>query len=129
MAIARVAVGYEANQDFTIDDGIIYADAINISTPADIDISDFVSSDDEDDYQLVYVNTFNADVASKDPLDISNKVNTFTAYSAGYHYISFAVSDHNGAYDMGLIKVYVVDPNQSARWEGQVTYLIFTQLL
>ncbi|WP_286300051.1 hypothetical protein [Vibrio apostichopi] len=123
MGILDVAVGYEANQGFTIDDGIIYAEAINIGTPTDIDISDFVSSDDEDDYQLVYVNTFNADVASKDPLDISNKVITFTAYSAGYHYISFAVSDHNGAYDMGLIKVNVVDPNQSARWEG-VSHLL-----
>ncbi|CAH6940615.1 conserved hypothetical protein [Vibrio chagasii] len=116
MGVLDVAVGYEANQGFTIEQDIEYPDVINVSTKTDIDISQFVRSDDGDDYQIVYVESFNADVNAKDPLDTSNKTIVFETSKAGYHYISFAVSDHNGVYDMGLIKVHVADPNQVSKW-------------
>ncbi|NOH36269.1 Ig-like domain-containing protein [Vibrio chagasii] len=127
MGVLDIAVGYEANQGFTINDTIKYPDAVNVFTEIEIDISEFVTSDDGDDYQLVYVNTFNAEAASKDPLNTGNKKIVFQASKPGYHYISFAVSDHNGVYDMGLIRVEVVDPNQSAKW-GDIPYLadVFT---
>ncbi|WP_186171985.1 Ig-like domain-containing protein [Vibrio chagasii] len=127
MGVLDIAVGYEANQGFTINDTIEYPDAVNVFTEIEIDISEFVTSDDGDDYQLVYVNTFNAEAASKDPLNTGNKKIVFQASKPGYHYISFAVSDHNGVYDMGLIRVEVVDPNQSGKWEG-IPYLadVFT---
>ncbi|MDN3628130.1 Ig-like domain-containing protein [Vibrio lentus] len=127
MGVLDIAVGYEANQGFTINDTIEYPDAVNVSTEIEIDISEFVTSDDGDDYQLVYVNTFNAEAASKDPLNTGNKKIVFQAPKPGYHYISFAVSDHNGVYDMGLIRVEVVDPNQSGKW-GDIPYLadVFT---
>lgn len=117
MGVLDIAVGYEANQGFTINDDIVYPEVVDVFTATEIDISDFVSSDDGDDYQLVYVETFNADATSKDPLNTGNKKIVFHASLPGYHYISFAVSDHNGAYDMGLIRVEVTDPNQSSKWE------------
>lgn len=117
MGSLDVAVGYEANQGFTIDDNIQYPDVVNVLTEEEIDISHFVSSDDGDDYQLVYVDTFNAEAVPKDPLDTQNKIIVFQASQPGYHYISFAVSDHNGVYDMGLIRVEVTDPNQSSKWD------------
>lgn len=123
MGVLDIAVGYEANQGFTIDDNIEHPEVVDVFTVAEIDISDFVISDDADDYQLVYVETFNAEVAAKDPLDTSNKIIKFQASEPGYHYISFAVSDHNGAYDMGLIRVEVVDPNQTAQW-GDIPHLL-----
>ncbi|MEZ8236630.1 Ig-like domain-containing protein [Vibrio splendidus] len=127
MGVLDIAVGYEANQGFTINDPIEYPDTVNVSTEIEIDISEFVTSDDGDDYQLVYVNTFNAEAASKDPQNTGNKKIVFQASKPGYHYISFAVSDHNGVYDMGLIRVEVVDPNQSRKW-GDIPYLadVFT---
>ncbi|WP_286300073.1 hypothetical protein [Vibrio apostichopi] len=123
MGVLDIAVAYELNLGFTIDEDIVYKDTIIVNTDIDIDISDYVKSDDEDDYQVVYVGSFNANVASKDPLDISNKIIVFNATSAGYHYISFAVSDHNGVYDMGLIRVSVSDPNQSAKW-NDISHLL-----
>ncbi|PMK35340.1 Ig-like domain-containing protein [Vibrio lentus] len=122
MGVLDIAVGYEANQGFTIQGNPEHTDLINVNTLTDIDISDYVTSDDGDDYQLVYVETYNAYVAAKNPTDISNKTIEFEAAQAGYHYISFAVSDHNGAYDMGLLRVQVTDPNQSSKWDD-ISYL------
>ncbi len=123
MGVLDIAVGYEANQGFTIHDNIEYPSVVNVLTETEIDISDFVTSDDGDDYQLVYVGAFNAKANTKDPLDITNKVITFEASQSGFHYISFAVSDHNGVYDMGLIRVEVTDPNQSSKW-GDISHLL-----
>ncbi|WP_373953909.1 Ig-like domain-containing protein [Vibrio pomeroyi] len=117
MGVLDIAVSYEANQGFTIDDNIEYPEVVDVFTEIEIDISNFVSSEDDDDYQLVYVETFQAEATSKDPLDTINKIILFEASEPGYHYISFAVSDHNGVYDMGLIRVEVTDPNQSAKWD------------
>lgn len=117
MGVLDVAIGHEANQGFSIDENIEYPDMVDVFVETEIDISDFVSSEDGDDYQLVYVESFNAEVAPKDPLDITNKSIIFMASDPGFHYISFGVTDHNGAYDMGLIQVTVTDPNQSAKWE------------
>lgn len=127
MGVLDVAVGYEANKGFSIDENIEYPGTIDVSTAIDIDISEFVSSDDTDDFQLVYIESFNAEANPKDASDITNKIITFQASKPGYHYISFAVSDHNGVYDMGLIRVKVVDPNQSSKW-GDIAHLadIFT---
>ncbi|MCK8086006.1 Ig-like domain-containing protein [Vibrio sp. 1CM8B] len=122
MGVLDIAIGYQANEGFTIEDNLIYPDTVEVLVSEDIDISDFVTSDDGDDYQLVYVEAFDAEVTAKNPLATNNKIIEFKAYSAGYHYISFGVSDHNGVYDMGLIRVDVIDPNQSAKW-GDISYL------
>ena len=115
MGTVDIAVGYEANQGFTIQEKIEYPDVVHVNTNQDIDISDFVKSDDGDDFQLVYVESFNAIAEPKNP-SLGNKIISFKASKPGYHYVSFGVSDYNGTYDMGLIRVEVTDPNQSARW-------------
>lgn len=116
MGVLDIAVGYEANQGFSIQDNAEYADVIEVNTLTEINIDDFVTSDDGDDYQLVYVESFDATAKAKDPLDLSNKLIEFKASKPGYYYVSFGVSDHNGTYDMGLIKVRVFDPNLLANW-------------
>lgn len=118
MGVLDIAVGYEANQGFSIQDKPVYSDKVYINTPIDIDISDYVTSDDGDDYQLVYVASFNAAVSAKNPTDINNKIIEFESTSVGAKYVSFGVSDHNGVYDMGLLSVAVFDPDQSAQWTG-----------
>ncbi|MEZ9378611.1 DUF1566 domain-containing protein [Vibrio lentus] len=118
MGVLDIAVAYEANEGFSIDDNIEYPNKVEVNTPTEIDMSDFIISDDGDDYQLVYVESFNATAIPKDPIDTSNKVIIFEASQSGYHYVSFAVSDHNGAYDMGLMRIDVFDPDQSAKWDG-----------
>lgn len=115
MGTVDIAVGYEANQGFTIQEKIEYPDVVHVNTNQDINISDFVKSDDGDDFQLVYVESFNAIAEPKNP-SLGNKIISFKASQPGYHYVSFGVSDYNGTYDMGLIRVEVTDPNQSARW-------------
>ncbi|OEE92805.1 hypothetical protein A1QM_11295 [Vibrio genomosp. F10 str. 9ZC157] len=118
MGSIDIAIGYHANQGFTVEYNGTLDERVNVNELVDIDISQFVSSDDGDDYQLVYVNVFNAIATSKDPDNTANKAITFKANRSGYYYVSFAVSDHNGAYEMGLFRVEVVDPSQSARWDG-----------
>ncbi|NOH82124.1 hypothetical protein F0231_20630 [Vibrio sp. RE86] len=122
MGLVDIAVGYEANQGFSVEQNGEYGSPVEVNTIVDIDVSDFVTSEDGDDYQLVYVSSFNASVTPKYPLDINNKTIEFTTDRAGYHYISFAVSDHNGAYDMGMIRVDVTDASKSASW-NDVTYM------
>lgn len=121
MGVLDVAVAYEANKGLTIQDNIVYPQRVSINQKVDIDISPYVTSEDGDDYQLVYVGAFNAEVAAKNPTDTNNKVFTFQSSLVGEHTVSFAVSDHNGAYEMGLIKVITQDPAQSAKW-GDIVY-------
>lgn len=123
MGILDVAVSYEANKGLTVQEDIVYPQRISINQRVDIDISPYVTSEDGDDYQLVYVGAFNAEVAAKNPTDTNNKVFTFQSSIAGEHTVSFAVSDHNGAYEMGLIKITTKDPAQSAKW-GDIVYSV-----
>ncbi len=109
-----VAVAQEANLGFSVDENITHP-PVNVNENIEIDISKYVHSTDNDDYQLVYVNSFNAATAPLND-DVGNKVLTFETSKPGAHYISFAVSDHNGAYAMGLIELYALDPNRSTPW-------------
>ncbi|MEZ9796918.1 hypothetical protein AB4279_07805 [Vibrio cyclitrophicus] len=108
MGTIDIAISNAPNLGFTIPERIEYLTDINVLTQAEIDVADYVVSNDGDDFQLVYIATFNALVGPKSVAP-NNTVFTFFAGEVGYHYISFAVSDHNGAYDMGLIRVNVID--------------------
>ena len=101
-----IAVSKEENQGFTIEDNITYDD-VKINQLTTIDVTQFVTSLDMDDFQLVYVDSFNATTAPLDPTDVHNKEFTFESSSFGQYYVSFAVSDHNGAYGLGLIKITI----------------------
>ncbi|HHI4976845.1 TPA: hypothetical protein ACP5VG_004502 [Vibrio parahaemolyticus] len=109
-----VAVAQEANLGFSVDENITHP-PVNVNENIEIDISKFVHSTDNDDYQLVYVGSFNAATAPLND-DVDNKILTFETSKPGAHYISFAVSDHNGAYAMGLIELYALNPNRARPW-------------
>ncbi|EPN4952624.1 Ig-like domain-containing protein [Vibrio diabolicus] len=119
--IIDIAVSDGLNQGPVADKRAIYPDKVEARQTLDIDISPFVSSPDGDDFQLQHVNSFDANVAVKDPLNASNKVFTFNAAVAGDYYVSFTIVDHKGGMDIGLMKVVVYDPEQNAKW-AQISY-------
>ncbi|NOH79980.1 hypothetical protein F0231_09525 [Vibrio sp. RE86] len=109
MGVLDMAVGHEANYGFSIQANPEYADWVEVNDQVDIDISDYVVSEDGDDYQVVYADVFDASASVKDPTDVSNKTIVFSAAESGTYDISYAVSDHNGTYDMGSVRVRVFD--------------------
>ncbi|WP_160167712.1 Ig-like domain-containing protein [Vibrio jasicida] len=112
-----IAVAERANLGLVVKDNIVYDD-VEINDVKEIDITPYVESIDDDDFQLVYVDSFNATTAPLKPQDTDNKVFTFVSSKMGNHYVSFAVADKNGAYAMGLMEVPVFDPNRTAQWNG-----------
>ncbi|MFA0141828.1 hypothetical protein AB4430_08545, partial [Vibrio kanaloae] len=108
--ILDIAVSDKPNEGLKVVDSIVYPKKIKGNLKVDIDISPYVTSYDGDDYQLVEVKAFNADVQAKNPDDISNKVFSFEADIGGEYYVSFAVSDHNGGIALGLMQVNVTGP-------------------
>lgn len=115
MGVLDIAVGNEANKGFTIEENPVYPEWVDVTVITDIDISDYVISEDGDDYQVVYVNVFDAFAFPKDSTDVTNKRITFISAEPGDYDISYAVSDHNGTYDMGSLRVRVLD--QINVWE------------
>ncbi|WP_193789232.1 Ig-like domain-containing protein [Vibrio owensii] len=112
-----IAVSHSANQGLTIADDITHEE-VAINEVVTIDVSPYVTSHDGDDYQLIYVDSFNAATEPLDPVDVTNKSFTFETSRMGNHYVSFAVSDHNGAYEMGLMEVPAFDPSKAGQWDG-----------
>lgn len=117
MGVLDIAVGYEANQGFSIPYYNNHDEILDINTEYAIDLSRYVVSDDNDDYQLVYVSTFDGSVRVSDPLDVLNKEIIFSAEAPGEYDISFAVSDHNGVYDTGSLRVKVIDFSSIQVWD------------
>ncbi len=124
IAVAHnVSLGIEINAD-SPDNHIIWQNTIwdsNIGNESHtIDISSYVSSlssavsgsADCSDYHLVYIDVFNAlvDVGTYSG-DYNNKLFDFTPSAVGTYYVSFAVSDHCGTYEMGLIEITVGEPS------------------
>ncbi|OEF22522.1 Ig-like domain-containing protein [Aliivibrio logei] len=117
MGTIDVAVAHSANEGLVIQDDITYT-TVETDKQVVIDISPYVTSLDGDDYQLVYVDSFNADTNLLNPNDVNNKEFTFITSLYENHYVSFSVSDHNGAYTMGLIKVPTYDAGFYGTWNG-----------
>ncbi|MEZ8658785.1 hypothetical protein AB6D68_06690 [Vibrio cyclitrophicus] len=114
-----IVVTQDVNYGFIVDDNITYP-TVGVNEKVEIDISQYVQSQDDDDYQLIHVDSFNAFTAPlNDELD--NKVLTFETSKPGAHYITFAVSDHNGAYAIGLIELYALDSSRASPW-GDIYY-------
>lgn len=96
-----------------------YGSDVEINTSVDIDISDYVKDAiDGDDLQLIDVQSYTADVTSKAPGDMTNKVFTFEAAEAGEHYVSYTVSDHKGGFATAIVEVSTFDASQVAKWKG-----------
>ncbi|WP_446610986.1 Ig-like domain-containing protein [Vibrio jasicida] len=98
-----IAVAQEVNQGLTVEDRIVHS-VVDVNVETTIDVSPYITSLDGDDYQLVYVDSFNAATVPASN-SFSNKAFTFITSRLGNHHVSFAVSDHNGQYAMGTMKI------------------------
>ncbi|MFV8458735.1 hypothetical protein ACNO5M_27040 [Vibrio owensii] len=117
LGILDIAVNQIANEGMLVEDDITYSE-VEINKSVTIDVAPYVTSFDGDNVQLIYVDSFNADTAPLDAEDITNTKFTFKTERMGKHYVSFAVSDNNGAYAMGLMEVPAFDPNKTRQWDG-----------
>ncbi len=82
-----------------------------------IDIKDHLvnlnTNSDCGNFHLVYLDVFNATVTPADSTNYTNNLQfNFTPSQVGSYYISFAVSNHCGAYQMGVMEVIVEELNQ-----------------
>ncbi|GAM71215.1 hypothetical protein JCM19236_5863 [Vibrio sp. JCM 19236] len=130
--ISRIVYGYTNDVDMiigmvtiAISDGVnslpvaddfTYSDVVDVSASVTIDVRDYISDPDNDPLQLVFVDTWNADVFSTEPENIGNTRFTFKADVAGSHIVTYAISDHRGGYSIGLIEVKVIDPAGLGSW-------------
>ncbi|KHF13169.1 hypothetical protein PO80_19320, partial [Vibrio parahaemolyticus] len=107
MGHVDIAVSVEGNQGLIVEEDIIYPTPVIYGESVEIDISPYVTSPDEDDYQLVYLQSFHADVAPSNPNDVYNKSFTFSSTTFGPNIVTFAVSDHKGSYTVGVMQIEV----------------------
>ena len=119
-----IAVAFQANKGLEVEKGGA-VDKVQVGTQVTIDVKPFVTSLDDDVFQLIHVDSFNAATAPLNPGFLGNTQLTFETSDVGYHYVSFAVSDNNGAYGYGLIEVPVYDPNKAAQWSGIHSQALF----
>ena len=89
---------------------------VNINTEVTIDVGSYISDPDGEPLQLVYVDSWYASVTPLDLSDESNTAFTFNTDRAGEHFVTYAISDHNGGYDIGQVRIEVYDPGSAASW-------------
>ncbi|EGR2875452.1 hypothetical protein DLH97_25420, partial [Vibrio parahaemolyticus] len=116
MGQVDIAISVEANQGLEVHENIVYPTEVNANNQVEIDISPYVTSPDGDDYQLVYLQAFNAQLSPVESDVMYNKKFYFESAKAGDNIVTFAVSDHKGAYDVGMMQISVLDESQSAQW-------------
>ncbi|ABU73726.1 Ig-like domain-containing protein [Vibrio campbellii] len=86
-------------------------------TPQAFNLSAYVSDEnDGDDIQLILVDAWNAQVDLAAPDDTSNLSFTFKPRHAGFHYVTYVVTDHKGGYGVAQVKIEVVDLSTGATW-------------
>ncbi|MDF4745711.1 hypothetical protein P3545_22545 [Vibrio parahaemolyticus] len=102
-----IAVSVEANQGLIVEENIIYPTPITYDEKVNIDVSPYVTSPDGDDYQLVYLQSFDAEVIPTNSDDLYNKSFTLLSNTLGSNDVTFAVSDHNGSYSIGIVQLEV----------------------
>ncbi|HIF9335681.1 TPA: Ig-like domain-containing protein, partial [Photobacterium damselae] len=66
-----------------------------------------ISETNNEDWQLIDVQSFTADVKATNVDSITNKSFSFTASTVGEHFVSYIIADHYNGYAAGLIKVNV----------------------
>ncbi|WP_157806437.1 hypothetical protein [Vibrio salilacus] len=82
-----------------------------------IDVGPHVEDPDQDQtLQLVEVHSYNADVASLNPEDLSNTSFTFKANNSGVYYVAYVISDQYGGYAVSLVEIEVKD--DLGIWQG-----------
>ncbi|AUW07483.1 Ig-like domain-containing protein [Vibrio campbellii] len=100
-------------------------DIIYVGDKVTIDLSSLsglsITDPDGDEWQLIEVQSFSASVFATNPEIVTNKSFDFTAPTAGNHYVSYIVADHNNGYTSGLIKINVTAKGGPATWNDITT--------
>ncbi|MUJ38311.1 Ig-like domain-containing protein [Aliivibrio fischeri] len=89
---------------------------IDINTTVAIDVAPYISDPDKEPLQLIYVNTWYALAEPQSSTDENNTAFMFTTERPGEHFVTYAISDHNGGYAIGIIRIEVHDPSEKASW-------------
>ena len=86
-------------------------------SPKTFNLSDYVTDDDDgDEIQLLQVEAWDAEVGFEAQDDFDNLSFTFKPDHAGFHYVTYVVTDHNGGYGVAQVEIEVVDLSAVATW-------------
>lgn len=75
-----------------------------------------IVDEDSDEWQLVDITSFSAQVEASDGDSVTNKSFEFTAPTVGDHIVSYIIADYRGGYTSGLIKVTAGAKGGAADW-------------
>lgn len=105
---APTALNFEAEggEDIAVDQEII------------INVKDNITDDDDDELQLIQVIATGATITFPGSAGFTNTSFTFSTKNVGASYITYIVSDHNGGYAAGQIKVNVAFPEEPILAQG-----------
>ncbi|WP_318519978.1 Ig-like domain-containing protein [Photobacterium leiognathi] len=96
---------------------------VNLNTLPSLNIKD----PDSDEWQLIDVHSWSADVVATEPDSVTNKSFDFTASTVGSHYVTYIIADHFGGYAVGIIQIDVSARGGAPTWvdikAGGNTYL------
>lgn len=77
-----------------------------------------VTDPDDDEWQLVEVQSYSATAKPENPLSVSNKKILFEAAVPGDHIVSYIVGDDRAGFSMGLIKINVGVAESVKTWNN-----------
>ncbi|TCN88480.1 hypothetical protein EDB65_102267 [Vibrio crassostreae] len=98
-----------------------YPTVLNVNAaPLSVDVAEYISDPDDDPLQLIYLNSATSDVKFVDLKDHNNTSFSFSADSAGTHWVSYGVTDHRGGYNVGMASFNVVDLSGKSSWDDVV---------
>ncbi len=98
-------------------DSFTFEDEVTINTAVDIDVENHISDGDDDDLQLIDVQSYLAEVVVQaSDEDFSNTTFSFETSSYGMHYVSYTVSDLHGGFATAIIEIKIDDPNSVNLW-------------
>ncbi|MFS1917973.1 Ig-like domain-containing protein [Vibrio sp. 10N.286.45.E10] len=89
---------------------------VNANEGVIIDLSTYVSDEDGDSLELIYVDSWNAAVSPLDTEDMNNLKLRFETTKVGEHFVSYGVSDHYGGYASGMLRIEVYDSEAAPNW-------------
>ncbi|EDP60467.1 Ig-like domain-containing protein [Vibrio sp. AND4] len=87
-------------------------ETIDLSNLSGLDIKD----PDGQEWQLISVQSFTAEVTLTDPDSVTNKAFQFSASDVGEHIVSYIIADHYGGYAPGLIRIKVMAKDTERAW-------------
>lgn len=88
-----------------------------------INVDKYVKSLDNDELQLIYVNSLSAPlttIKTSEASDVTNMTFTFQANTQDWHHITYVVTDHRGSYQIGHVQVLVLDETKLPPWHDVI---------